>query len=114
MLGKGERWSRLVDGLVVDTIFPFSDFEELLINWPVSYILNQNKFTGPVMDRMSKGDPASAKFKRLYDVIKQNYSFQIFQSIKNLKCSLSFATEAYLDIPELDIYVLITRRNLKT
>ena len=113
LLGKGERWSRLVDGLVVDTLFPFSDFEELLINWPVSYILNQNKFTGPVMDRMSKGDPASAKFKRLYDVIKQNYSFQIFQSIKNLKCSLSFATEAYLDIPELDIYVLITREKFE-
>ena len=30
-----------------------------------------------------------------------------------MKCSLSFATEAYLDIPELDIYVLITREKFE-
>ena len=45
LLGKGERWSRIVDGESVDTLFPFSEFEELLLNWPVSYILNQNKYT---------------------------------------------------------------------
>ena len=109
LLGKGERWVRTVDGLSVDTLFPFSDYEELLINWPVSYMLNQNKYTGPVIDRMNNTDSSATKFRRLYDVIKQNYSFQIFHAIRELKSDLSFGHEAVLDIPELDINVQITR-----
>ena len=109
LLGKGERWRRVVDGLTVDTLFPFGDFEELLINWPVSYMLNQNKFTAPVMQRMSENDEAAIKFRRLYDLIKQNYSHQIFEAIKLFKAELSVHSSATLDIPELDIEVELER-----
>lgn len=109
LLGKGERWSRVVDGLVVDTLFPFGDFEELLINWPVSYMLNQNKYTAPVMQRMVENDEAAVKFQRLYDLIKQNYSYQIFEAIKLFKAELSVHSSATLDIPELDIEVEVER-----
>ena len=109
LLGKGERWSRVVDGLKVDTLFPFGDFEDLLINWPVSYILNQNKYTAPVMQRMAQTDPAAAKFRRLYDLIKQNYSYQVFEAIKLFKAQLSTQETAVLDIPELDIEIELER-----
>jgi len=109
LLGKGERWSRVVDGLKVDTLFPFGDFEDLLINWPVSYMLNQNKYTAPVMQRMTQTDPAAAKFRRLYDLIKQNYSYQVFEAIKLFKAQLSTQETAVLDIPELDIEIELER-----
>ena len=109
LLGKGERWSRVVDGEDVDTLFPFGEFEELLLNWPVSYMLNQNKFTAPVTHRMMQSDPAAKKFRRLYDLINQNYSYHIFEAIKCLKVKLSSETEAQLDIPEADIEVSVTR-----
>jgi hypothetical chaperone protein len=109
LLGKGERWSRVVDGLKVDTLFPFGDFEDLLINWPVSYMLNQNKYTAPVMQRMAQTDPAAAKFRRLYDLIKQNYSYQVFEAIKLFKAQLSTQETAVLDIPELDIEIELER-----
>ncbi|HAZ80687.1 MAG TPA: hypothetical protein DCX08_12205, partial [Porticoccaceae bacterium] len=109
LLGKGERWSRVIDGLMVDTLFPFGDFEDLLINWPVSYMLNQNKFTAPVMQRMVEPDEAAAKFRRLYDLIKQNYSYQVFEAIKAFKAELSTQSSAILDIPELDIEVELER-----
>ena len=109
VLGKGERWSRVVDGLKVDTLFPFGDFEDLLINWPVSYMLNQNKYTAPVMQRMMQTDPAAAKFRRLYDLIKQNYSYQVFEAIKLFKAQLSTQETAVLDIPELDIEIELER-----
>ena len=109
LLGKGERWSRVVDGLKVDTLFPFGDFEDLLINWPVSYMLNQNKYTAPVMQRMMQTDPAAAKFRRLYDLIKQNYSYQVFEAIKLFKAQLSTQETAVLDIPELDIEIELER-----
>jgi hypothetical chaperone protein len=109
LLGKGERWSRMVDGSEVDTLFPFADFEELLINWPVSYMLNQNKYTASVMQRMVQTDEGAIKFKRLYDLIKQNYSYQVFEAIKAFKAELSVADYAVLDIPEIDIEVRLER-----
>ena len=109
LLGKGERWSRMVDGSEVDTLFPFADFEDLLINWPVSYMLNQNKYTASVMQRMVQTDEGAIKFKRLYDLIKQNYSYQVFEAIKAFKAELSMADSAVLDIPEIDIEVTLER-----
>ena len=109
LLGKGERWSRLVDGTEVDTLFPFAEFEELLINWPVSYMLNQNKYTASVMQRMVLPDEGAIKFKRLYDLIKQNYSYQVFEAIKAFKAKLSESDSAVLDIPEIDIEVRLER-----
>lgn len=109
LLGKGERWSRMVDGSEVDTLFPFAEFEELLINWPVSYMLNQNKYTASVMQRMVLPDEGATKFKRLYDLIKQNYSYQVFEAIKAFKAELSVSDSAVLDIPEIDIEVRLER-----
>lgn len=109
LLGKGERWRRIVDGSPVDTLFPFGEYEELLINWPVSYMLNQNKYTAPVMQRMTQQDPAADKFKRLYDLIQQNYSYQVFEAIKAFKAELSVSETAILDIPEVDIQVELER-----
>jgi hypothetical chaperone protein len=109
LLGKGERWSRMVDGSEVDTLFPFAEFEELLINWPVSYMLNQNKYTASVMQRMVLPDEGAIKFKRLYDLIKQNYSYQVFEAIKAFKAELSVSDSAVLDIPEIDIEVRLER-----
>ena len=109
LLGKGQRWRRVVDGSEVDTLFPFADFEELLINWPISYMLNQNKYTAPVMQRMEEGDEGAIAFRRLYDLIKQNYSYQVFEAIKAFKAELSVADSAVLDIPEIDIEVTLER-----
>ena len=113
LLGRGERWVRTLDGAEVDTLFPFGDFEDLLINWPISYMLNQNKFPTPLMQRISAGDEASIKFQRLYDMIKSNYSYLVFQCIKELKAELSDAHSAKLDIPELDIEFELSREQFE-
>ncbi|MFK8047052.1 MAG: Hsp70 family protein [Halioglobus sp.] len=109
LLGQGERWIRTIDGSEVDTLFPFGELEELLINWPISYLLNQNKYTASVMDRMTQSDPGAEKFRRLYDVIQQNYSYQIFEAIREFKAQLSIEESALLDIPEIDIQVVVER-----
>jgi hypothetical chaperone protein len=109
LLGQGERWRRIIDGSTVDTLFPFTELEELLINWPISYMLNQNKYTSAVVQRMSEPDPGAEKFRRLYDLIQQNYSYQVFEAIKDFKAQLSVADSAVLDIPEIDIEVEVER-----
>ena len=114
LLGRGERWHRTVDGSGVDTLFPFGEFEELLINWPISYMLNQNKYTSAVIQRMEESDPGAEKFKRLYDLIQQNYSYQVFEAIKEFKAQLSVDDSAVLDIPEIDIQVVVERWEFET
>jgi len=61
------------------------------------------------MQRMGKSDPGAEKFRRLYDLIVQNYSYQVFEAIKEFKAQLSFEESALLDIPEIDIEVVVER-----
>ena len=114
LLGKGERWRRAGEDREIETAFPFEDYEELLLNWAISYMLNQNRFTTPLMQRIEYGDEAAVKFRRLYDMIKNNYSYVVFQSLKDLKATLSSTTTAHLDIPELDIELTITREQFES
>ncbi len=113
LLGKGERWKRAGEDREIETLFPFEEYEDLLLNWAVSYMLNQNKFTTPLMQRINAGDEASIKFQRLYDLIKNNYSYLVFQCIKDLKAELSETESAKLDIPELDIEFEISRQQFE-
>ncbi len=114
LLGKGERWKRRGMDREIETHFPFEDFEDLLLNWAVTYTLNQNKYTTPVFDCIEQGGPGVAKFKRLRELITQNLSYVVFQAIKDFKAELSSAPEAVLDIPELDVDIRMTRAEFET
>jgi hypothetical chaperone protein len=113
LLGKGEMWTRAGEDREIETLFPFEGYEEFLLNWAVSYMLNQNKFTTPLMQRIEFADSASQKFQRLYDLIKNNYSYLVSQSLKDLKAELSSQQSAKLDIPELDIEIVVTREEFE-
>ena len=109
LLGKGERWKRRGMDREIETHFPFEDYEDLLLNWAVTYTLNQNKYTTPVFDCIEQGGSGAVKFKRLRELISQNLSYVVFQAIKDFKAELSSAPEAVLDIPELDVDIRMTR-----
>lgn len=76
-------------------------------------MLNQNKYTTPLMQRIKVDDEASVKFQRLYDLIKNNYSYLVFQCLKDLKAELSDHEQARLDIPELDIEFTVSREQFE-
>ena len=94
LLGKGERWKRRGTTRVIETPFPFERYEQLLLNWAVTYMLSQNQYTTPVLDYIAQGGPARFKFRRLRDLIQQNYGYRVFQAIRTLKADLSHAEEA--------------------
>ena len=110
LLGKGERWRRRgFDREEIDTLFPFEDFEPLLLNWTVTHLLNQNRYTTPVLDCVNDPGSAGIKFRRLRDVIRHNYGYLLFEAIREAKVRLSAADETILDVPELDVHETITR-----
>jgi hypothetical chaperone protein len=114
LLGKGEIWSRMSDGKLIENEFPFEEFEDKLLNWAVTYMLNQNQYRAKVADCIKKGGPAAEKFERLDDLITHNYSYLVFQAIKDAKARLSNMEETFLDIPELDISIVFTRQHFET
>jgi hypothetical chaperone protein len=111
-LGRGERWVREVDGRVIDTLFPFNEFETSLINWQTTFLLNQNHYRAMVVDRIAAGDAAAEKFQRLLDLITFNYSYNCIQAIRRAKVELSTATQTVIDIPELNLTVPFARAQL--
>jgi hypothetical chaperone protein len=114
LLGRGETWRRRGMDREIETRFPFEDYEDLLLNWAVTYTLNQNRYTTPVMDCIEQGGPGAHKFRRLRELIKQNLSYLVFQAIKDLKAALSDREEAVLDVPEVDVEVRLTRAEFET
>lgn len=108
-LGEGEMWRRRGFDREIETRFPFEDFADLLVNWAVTYTLNQNKYTTPVMDCIDQGGPGRRKFERLRDVIKHNLSYLLYAYIKDFKAALSVQESARLDISEIDVDITMNR-----
>jgi hypothetical chaperone protein len=114
LLGKGEHWIRMVDSREVDTEFPFWRYEERLLNWQVSYTLNQNEFLTPVLAQTSSVGERGEKFRRLYELITSNSVFEVFQAIKKAKETLSTESEAVIDIAEIDLSVTLDRARFES
>lgn len=112
-LGKGEQWSRIKDGQLIEGLFPFEEYEDKLLNWAVTYILNQNQYRSRIVERIAQGGPGKEKFERLLDLITHNHSYLVFQGIKDAKAAVSFETNTFIDIPELDISIPFSRDDLE-
>jgi hypothetical chaperone protein len=112
LLGEGEAWTRQIDGRTVETLFPFDEYEEGILNWAITHTLNQNRYKTRLTERISVGDAASAKFQRLKDLINYNYSYSVFSAIKRAKAELSTRESSSIEIPELNLTVTFTRAQL--
>ncbi len=112
LLGEGETWVRRVEGRLIETLFPFDEYEEGLLNWAITHTLNQNRYKTKLTEAIARGGPAAVKFARLKDLINFNYSYQVFAAIKKAKAELSEAQTAVIDIPELNLTVAFTREEL--
>ena len=108
-LGKGERWARPVEGRRVETLFPFDEFESGLLNWPTTYLLNQNRTRWMVVDAVAQGGASAERYQRLLDLISYNYSYNCFQAIRAAKAELSERVATTIDIPELNLRIPFTR-----
>lgn len=116
-LGQDLPWLRTVDGRLIDTPFPFDQYEKGLLNWTITHTLNQNQFLAPIHDYLSQeqhSDEDKEKLRRLRDTIIHNYSYLIFQAIKTAKAELSENESTVIDIPELNLEIPLSQTQLNT
>jgi hypothetical chaperone protein len=112
LLGERETWSRQIDGRTVETLFPFNEYEEGILNWAITHTLNQNRYKTRLTELIAVGNAASANFQRLKDLINYNYSYSVFSAIKRAKAELSTRESSSIEIPELNLSVTFTRVQL--
>jgi hypothetical chaperone protein len=103
-----------VEDREVTTEFPFHLYEKKLLNWAITHTLNQNEYTARLHEYISDGGPGVEKIRRLRDVILNNESHDILQSIKEAKANLSEVESTQLEIPEIDLRIPLSRTRLNT
>jgi hypothetical chaperone protein len=106
--GKGEIWSRVKDGRLIENEFPFEEYGDKLLNWAVTYILNQNQYRSKIIERIAQGGEGKEKFERLLELITHNLSYLVFQAIKDAKAALSDVEETIIDVPRDQFECIMT------
>lgn len=114
-LGRDIMWSRTVDGRLIETAFPFDQYEQALLNWTITHTLNQNKYLARIHEfiaQQGNSQVEKEQLMRLRDIILHNYSYLIVQEIKAAKAVLSEHETTVLDIPEINLAITFTRDQL--
>lgn len=109
MLGEGAVGKMSSSEGPIAARFGFGAYADLLLNWPVAYLLNQNSYLTPVQDLIKNGGELAVVFQKLLDLIQFNYSYLVFQHIKQFKEKFATQEQAELDIPELDLSLKLSR-----
>ncbi|MES2604171.1 MAG: Hsp70 family protein [Pseudomonadota bacterium] len=109
LLGDGEVGMFFTNEGYRENRFSLARYAELLLNWPVSYLLNQNRYLTPVLDMLKAGGETATKFQRLRDLIQFNGSYLVLEQLKAFKEAFATTDQVTLDLPELDINMTVDR-----
>ena len=89
--------------------FPFREFADRLLNWPLAYELNRPDLRELVLTGMREGGATGERLGRLLELISRNQSYRVFQAIERAKLTLSDAPCAHIEVPELDLRISLER-----
>lgn len=114
LLGKGVEISHTRDdGSRVQYPFLFSEFEEMLLNWQSTFLLNQAKYLEEINRAAREGGEITEKIGRLGKLIRCNGSFPLIKLMEQAKKDLTSGKTADVHFEEADIHVTITREQLE-
>jgi len=113
-LGQGVKVKsrRNRNGALVE--FRFREYADLLLDWQNTYQLNSPVHRDRIMEGMRVGGEAAEKLKRLRALIVSNYSYEIFREIERAKIALSTANDTRIDLPGLDLQLVLTRQEFES
>ena len=89
--------------------FPFREFADRLLNWPLAYELNRPDLREIVWTGMREEGDTREKLGRLLELISRNQSYRVFQAIERAKVTLSHEQRADIEVPELDLCIPLER-----
>lgn len=111
-LGKGLMVRTAHFETVTKELFPFEKFEDGLLSWQQTYTLNREDYLDKIDTRLylnRQDKEVKEKLTRLRELITWNYSYSVIKAIEKAKISLSEMDTAWIEVPELDLSVEITK-----
>ncbi len=103
----------LGDGLTISHDFHYPEFEEYLLNWQSTYLLNQAAYIEKVNMLIREGGTTGEKGRRLKMLIRCNGSFQLMERIEQAKIELSEKVLTSITMEEINLDVEFTRAELE-
>ena len=113
LIFRGKIAPLLGAGLSVSHSFHYSEFEDNLLNWQSTYLLNQASYIEKINNLIKYRGSAAEKGFRLKKLIRCNGSFQLMERIEQAKIELSSKDSAIIRMEEIDLEVEITRAELE-
>ena len=102
-LGEGTCYHLPVGPELKEFDFPFRDFSERLLNWPLAYELNRPELRGLILEGLREGGETRERLGRLWELVTHNHAYRVFQAIERSKISLSDEEHSVIEVPELDL-----------
>lgn len=96
-----------------DHLFPFWLFEDKLLSWQQTYLLNTPDKIETIIRGMRAGGKTEEKLSRLYTLITENYSYLMYKVIEEAKCRLSMRKKTSILVEELFLEKEITRHQFE-
>jgi hypothetical chaperone protein len=94
-------------------LFPFWLFEDNLLNWQQTYLLNTPDKIETITRGMHEGGETEEKLSRLYTLITENYSYLMYKVIEEAKLRLSMRKKTSILMEELFLKKEITRHQFE-
>lgn len=113
MIYRKKIFPLLGEGLHKDYDFHFSDYEQNLLNWQSTYLLNQAIYIEQINNLIKKGGAVQKIGERLKKLIRNNASFLLMESLEQAKIELSEKEETEIVLEEIDLKVSISRVELE-
>jgi hypothetical chaperone protein len=113
MIYRKKLFPFLGQGLSLEQDFHFIDFEENLLNWQSTYLLNQAKYIEQVNQLIKVGGSVGEMGVRLKTLIRENGSFLLVESIEQAKIELSEKEKTEIHVEEIDLHTELTRVELE-
>ena len=96
-----------------DTVFPFYQFAEYLLNWQTAYMVNQPHLIEAIFDGMRSSADESEKLERLWRLIRGNYAYSLLAASEEAKQRLAETSRTDIELPEIDLRVPLDRSDLE-
>ncbi len=100
-------------GLSFSHNFHYAEFEDYLLNWQSTYLLNQAVYIEKINTLIKAGGSAKEKGLRLKKLVRCNGSFQLLEQIEQAKIELSGKDCTSIVMEEIDLDVDLTRTDLE-
>lgn len=100
------------DGSLSSYPFPFPLFEEYLLNWQSTHLLNQARYLEEISRALLTGGEVAGKADRLNRLIRSNGSFTLLKLIEQAKKELSHKEKTVLSYPGINLELELNREDL--